>query len=123
MLYFRYKWIRKVCALVIAIFIFPVLAYVEHENRKDGNATGDDGGTNDREEKHPPVVPEVNAAWVLAPFFGAVLLFSARRYSPVKTSRCHAPDAAPTCENQGSGKASSRTSSEVIDLKALVSPA
>jgi hypothetical protein len=66
---------NKVCALVAATLILPVLAFAKHDNGKDNDGKGD----NDRGEKQVPVVPEANAAWVLVPFFGAVLLFSARQ--------------------------------------------
>jgi hypothetical protein len=76
--------ISKVCALVAATLILPVLAYGGHDNGKgnngENNGKGDKGKGNDRGDKHIPVVPEANAGWVLVPFFGAVLLVSARRF-------------------------------------------
>ena len=58
--------LRKVCALLAATLILPALAYAD----KDGKD----------KDKHIPIVPEANAAWVLVPFFGAVLLLSSRRF-------------------------------------------
>ena len=56
-------------------------AYADHGHDKDGPR--EDHGRGDRDERQGgrqvPVVPEANAGWVLVPFFGAVLLFSARQ--------------------------------------------
>jgi hypothetical protein len=62
--------LRKICALVAATLILPVLAYAG--NNQGGN---NQGGNN---QGGVPVIPETNTGWVLLPFFGAVLLFSAR---------------------------------------------
>ena len=67
---------RKVCALAAATLILPALTYAGHDNKD--NDGGKNGRGNDRDEKQIPVVPEANAAWVLIPFVGAVLLFSSR---------------------------------------------
>ena len=69
----------KVCALASAILILPVLAYAGHDQDKRGGNDDNKGKGSDR-EKRIPVVPEANPAWVLVPFFGAVLLFSSRRF-------------------------------------------
>jgi len=55
-----------------------VLAYAGTDNGK-----GNNGQNNGNQYGHDniPVVPEANAGWVLAPFFGAVLLFSCRQFS------------------------------------------
>jgi hypothetical protein len=66
-----YKRIGKVCMLVAATSMLPLLAYADKDKDKDKG-------------KKDPVVPEVNAAWVLVPFVGAVLLLSWRRFSEVK---------------------------------------
>ncbi len=76
---------RKVCALVAATLLLPALAYAGHENGK-GNDDKNNGRGNDRGDKHIPVVPEANAGWVLVPFFGVVLLFSAQRLFRVKAT-------------------------------------
>jgi hypothetical protein len=62
-----------------------MLAYAKHDYDKDNHGKGDNDRGNGHEDKHIPVVPEANAAWVLAPFFGAVLLFSWRQLSRAKT--------------------------------------
>jgi len=71
----------KVGTLVAASLIIPALAYADHgkwnKGDNDEHRWGDDDRKNDRDRRWP-VVPETNAGWVLAPFFGAVLLFSAR---------------------------------------------
>ena len=65
--------IGKVCALVAATLILPVLAYAQQSGQ------GGSGNNNNQGGGGVPVVPETNAGWVLVPFFGAVLLFSARQ--------------------------------------------
>jgi hypothetical protein len=67
---------RKVCALVAASLILPALAYADRENDRGNHGRGD----NNERHGNPRIsaVPEANAGWVLVPFFGAVLLFSAR---------------------------------------------
>jgi hypothetical protein len=75
---------RKVCALVTASIILPVLAYADHDSGKWNKGDKDEHRSGDHDtdkgrDKDVPVVPEANAGWVLIPFFGAVLLFSARQ--------------------------------------------
>ena len=83
MSYFRPRSLRKVCALVAATLTLPALAYAGHDkgNGNDGenNDKENNDKGNDRGDKHIPIVPEANAGWVLIPFFGAVLLVSARQ--------------------------------------------
>jgi hypothetical protein len=57
--------------------ILPALAYAEHDNNRSILGRGD----NDEHHGDPHIsaVPEANAGWVLVPFMGAVLLFSARK--------------------------------------------
>jgi hypothetical protein len=80
--------ICKVCALVVAALILPALAYADHDSGKSNK--GDDEhrwGAHDTDrdrDKNISVVPEANAGWVLIPFFGAVLLFSARQFFRAK---------------------------------------
>jgi hypothetical protein len=76
---------RKVCALVAASLILPALAYADRDNDRVNHGRGDNdqhqGKGDDNERRGNPrisAVPEANAGWVLVPFFGAVLLFSAR---------------------------------------------
>ena len=66
-----YKRVSKVCALVAATSLLPLLAYADKDR-------------DDRKHQKDPVVPEVNAAWVLVPFVGAVLLLSLRRFPEAK---------------------------------------
>jgi hypothetical protein len=63
---------QKVCALVTAALVLPALAYAD-------KAKGDKS-ENKVSKGDPRVssVPEANAGWVLVPFLGLVLVFSAR---------------------------------------------
>jgi hypothetical protein len=72
--------IGKVCALVAAALVLPSLAFA------GGGNDNNQGGNNNNQGGDRPfaATPEANAAWVLAPFFGAVLLFSWRRFSRSK---------------------------------------
>ena len=72
-----YKRVGKVCALVATTSLLPLLAYAD----KDKDKGKED---KDRDDRKHPVVPEVNAAWVLVPFVGAVLVLSSRRFSRAK---------------------------------------
>jgi hypothetical protein len=76
------KGICKICALLAATLILPILAYAGTDNGK-----GNDGKNNGHQYGHDkvPIVPEVNPVWVLLPFSGAVLLLSWRRFSRAKT--------------------------------------
>ena len=76
-----YKRIGKVCVLVAATSLLPLLAYADKDNDKGKG----DNDRDDRKHHKDPVVPEVNAAWVLVPFVGAVLFLSSRRFSRAKT--------------------------------------
>ena len=69
--------LRKVCALLAATLILPALAYADKDG-KDKDGKDKDKGKDPGDKI--PIVPEANAAWVLIPFFGAVLLFSSRRF-------------------------------------------
>ncbi len=79
------KDVRKVCALVAATLILPALAYAGQHgqggNGQGGNGQGGNGQGN------IPAAPEANAGWVLVPFFGAVLLFSARQLFRAKAAQ------------------------------------
>ena len=77
--------IRKVCALVAATLILPALAYADRDHEKNNNRDKREHRGGDRDPaNHISVVPEANAAWVLIPFVGAVLLFSWRQFSRAK---------------------------------------
>ena len=102
------KHVGKVCALVAATSVLPLLAYADRDKDKDKDRDRDKKEDRDRDDRRhqqpptvpvqppvvieqpptvhqqPPVVPEVNAAWVLVPFVGAVLLLSWRRFSDAK---------------------------------------
>ena len=73
--------VRTLSALVAASIALPALAYAKHDNDKDGYRENHERGDNDKHQgdHQIPVVPEANAGWVLVPFFGVVLLFSARQ--------------------------------------------
>ena len=75
-----YKRVGKVCALVVATSLLPLLAFAD----KDKDKGKEDKDRDDRQHQKHPVVPEVNAAWVLVPFVGAVLILSFRRSSRAK---------------------------------------
>jgi hypothetical protein len=67
--------LRKVCALLAATSILPVLAFAGSDN---GNGNNGQNNGNQYGRDKVSAVPEANAGWVLIPFFGIVLLFSAR---------------------------------------------
>jgi hypothetical protein len=72
---------RKVCALIAVTLILPALAYAGTDNGK-GNSGINNGNQNGKTKNGDPnvsSVPEANVGWVLVPFFGVVLLFSARQ--------------------------------------------
>jgi hypothetical protein len=77
--------LRKVCALVATSSILPALAYADHDNDRSIHWRGDNDENHGRDnddrhgDPHVSAVPETNAGWVLVPFIGAVLLFSARK--------------------------------------------
>jgi hypothetical protein len=77
--------VRTLSAVVAASIALPALAYADHDNGKGNHWRADNDehharGDNDKHQGNQqiPVVPEANAGWVLIPFLGAVLLFSAR---------------------------------------------
>jgi hypothetical protein len=73
--------LRKVCALSAAALILPVLAFAGTDNGQGNNGQNNGNQYGKGKNDDPPVsaVPEANAGWVLIPFFGIVLLFSARQ--------------------------------------------
>ena len=90
MIYSQFKnGVSKFCVLVAATLICQVLAYADRDNgRGDRNDKDERGWVNHdgdcQRDRNPPVVPEANSGWVLIPFFGAVLLFSALQYLRAK---------------------------------------
>jgi len=85
MLYSQFqKSTRKLCVLVAATLICQVLAYADRDSGRGNWDDKDKHGwvNHDKDrgrDRNVPVVPETNTGWVLIPFFGAVLVFSARR--------------------------------------------
>ena len=72
---------RKVCALVTAALVLPALAYADKVDKPDKS---------EHKGKGDPAVssvPEANAGWVLIPFLGLVLVFSARQFFPKKATK------------------------------------
>ena|ERR1700730_4107163 len=89
--------LRKIFAIVAASLILPALAHAKgiQWDKWDKDDKADQGEKSDRDDKgsrgdkgDPRVssVPEANTAWVLLPFVGAVLLFSARHLFPRKVT-------------------------------------
>jgi hypothetical protein len=74
---------RKVCALVTAALVLPALAYADKGDKGERGEKGEHKGKGD-----PTVssVPEANAGWVLIPFLGIVLVFSARQLFRAKAT-------------------------------------
>ena len=76
---------RNLCAVVAISIALPALAYAK-------DIQWDKGDKRDKGEKvgkgDPKVssVPEASTVWVLLPFMGAVLLFSARHLIPRKAT-------------------------------------
>jgi hypothetical protein len=56
----------------------------EKADKGEKSDKGDKGGKGDRDDPRISTVPEANAGWVLWPFLGAVLFFSARHLIPRK---------------------------------------
>jgi hypothetical protein len=89
-----YKGIRKVCALVTATVILPMLAYGDHESERWNKGDNDkhpSWGEKDQDrdrgrDSHIPSVPDGGSGLVLlTTAIGAVLLFGATQRSRVKT--------------------------------------
>ena len=96
--------IRKICIAVSAALVLPALAYAGTDNsQKNGNQNSqipivsqvlneiqsvlkalDQQLNPPHTQGKVPVVPETNAALVLAPFFGVVLLLSWRQLTRAK---------------------------------------
>jgi hypothetical protein len=81
--------IGKICSLAAAALILPALAYADRDNDRDDRGRGDNDRhqeTGDHGDPRVSSVPEANPAWILIPFMGAVLLFSARKLFPKKAT-------------------------------------
>ena len=93
-------YIRQICALVAASLILPALAHAKdiqwdkwnedvQRDKWDKGDEGEKGGRCEKGSKGDPrvsAVPEANTVWVLVPFMGAVLLYSARDLIRRKTT-------------------------------------
>src|SRR6478735_4601454 len=99
-------YIRQICALVAASLILPALAHAkdiqwdkwdegvqrdkwDRGEKWDKGDEGEKGGRCEKGGKDDPrvsAVPEANTVWVLVPFMGAVLLYSARDLIRRKTT-------------------------------------
>ena len=85
-------YFRKVCALAAASLILPALAFADRHNDKgdhgrDDNDKDQEGGGQGHGDPRVSSVPEANPAWILIPFTGAVLLYSARHLFPKKATK------------------------------------
>ena len=85
--------IRNLCAAVAISMALPALTHAKDidwgkgdKGDKGEKSDKDDKGSRGEKEGDPRVssVPEANTAWVLLPFVGAVLFFSARHLFPGK---------------------------------------
>jgi hypothetical protein len=71
-----FKRVCRICALVAAALVLPVLAYAGTDNGK---------GNNGQNKGHHKVPEEVSPVWMLLPISGVVMLLSWRRISRAKT--------------------------------------
>jgi hypothetical protein len=75
---------RRVCALVTAALVLPALAFAGNDKNKPDKP--DKGEKGDKGDPRVSSVPEANTAWILIPFLGLVLIFSARQFFPKKAT-------------------------------------
>ena len=75
-----FKRVCRICALVAAALVLPVLAYAGTDNGK-----GNNGQNNGKQNGHLAVPEELNPVWMLLPISGVVMLLSWRRISRAKT--------------------------------------
>jgi hypothetical protein len=68
--------------------VLPALAFAGHDNGKGNDGQNNGRGNNEEHPGDPRVtaVPEANTGWVLLPFLGVVLLFSARHLFRAKAT-------------------------------------
>jgi hypothetical protein len=76
---------RNLCAVVAISIALPALAYAK-DIQWDKGEKGEKGEKGGKGDPRVSSVPEANTAWVLLPFMGAVLLFSARHLIPRKAT-------------------------------------
>jgi hypothetical protein len=83
-----HKYLRNVCALITASLVLPALAFAGHDNGKGNDGQNNGRGNNEEHHGNPrfSAVPEANTGWVLLPFLGVVLLFSARHLFRAKAT-------------------------------------
>ena|ERR1700759_5005226 len=76
--------VRTLSAVVAVSIALPALAYADRDSDNGNHWRTDNDENHGRDnhkrhgDPHVSAVPEANAGWVLIPFLGAVLLFSAR---------------------------------------------
>ena len=89
--------VRNLCAVVAISIALPALTHAkdidwgkgdkgEKGDKWDKDDKGGEGHKGDKGDPRVSSVPEANTAWVLLPFVGAVLLFSARHLFPRKVT-------------------------------------
>jgi len=79
----------KLCALLAASFVLPVLTFAESDHSK-GNGDNRYGKGEDNGRRGDPrisSVPEANSGIVLIPFVGAVLIFSSIQLLRMKAQK------------------------------------
>jgi hypothetical protein len=76
---------RNLCAVVAISITLPALAYAK-DNQGDKGDKADKGEKGGKGDPKVSSVPEAGTVWVLLPFIGAVLLFSARHLIPRKAT-------------------------------------
>jgi hypothetical protein len=101
--------VRNLCAVVAISIALPALTHAKdidwgkgdkgekgdkwdnddkggRGEKSDNDDKGGEGHKGDKGDPRVSSVPEANTAWVLLPFVGAVLLFSARNLFPKKAT-------------------------------------
>jgi hypothetical protein len=83
--------LRKIFAIGAVSLILPVLAHAkdiqwDKNEKADKGEKSDKGDKGGKDDPRISTVPEANAGWVLLPFVGAVLFFSARHLVPRKAT-------------------------------------
>jgi hypothetical protein len=80
-------YLRKISALAAVTLIVPVMAFAgSDKNKADKPDKPDKGEKGDKGPSRVSPVPEANTAWILIPFLGLVLVFSARQFFPKKAT-------------------------------------
>jgi hypothetical protein len=73
---------------VVEVLFVAALAFAGHDNGKENDRQNNGPGNNEKHHGDPRMsaVPEANTGWVLLPFLGVVLLFSARHLFRAKAT-------------------------------------